>query len=137
MSEYPNNIFSQREIENVPGQTYDSTKKTRIYAEDLTALGAEVNAIETTLGTNPEGSSETVKERLENIEANLGRLHIEEGTGTVGGGNTVFTFNNEPFIILVKGQAFLSGYGFTLSGTGPYTATLSIAPFAKPIGLYY
>jgi hypothetical protein len=49
MSDYPSAIYTQREIENVPKVVYDETKKTKIFAEDLTKLGDEITAIETDL----------------------------------------------------------------------------------------
>ena len=47
MSSFPTTIFEQREINNIPGMTYDPAKKTTVYAEDLTKLGDEITAIET------------------------------------------------------------------------------------------
>lgn len=67
MADYPTTIFEQREIENVPGVVYDASKKTRVYAEDLVALGDEVTAIETTLGENVQGSYDTLAERLDDF----------------------------------------------------------------------
>ena len=46
MSSFPTTIFEQREINNIPGMTYDPAKKTTVYAEDLTKLGDEITAIE-------------------------------------------------------------------------------------------
>lgn len=60
MSIFPGSIFSQRTIENVSGQTYDASKTTRLYAEDVTKLGDEVTSIETVLGANPQGAYATV-----------------------------------------------------------------------------
>lgn len=57
MADYPTTIFSQRTLENVPGVTFDDSKKTRIYAEDVIALGDEITAIENALGENLENVS--------------------------------------------------------------------------------
>lgn len=46
MADFPGSIFSQRELLNIPGMTYDVDKKTTVYAEDLTKLGDETTAIE-------------------------------------------------------------------------------------------
>ena len=67
MADYPSSVWSQRTIENRPNAVYDPSKTTRIYAEDLTLLAAEVIAIETILGLNPQGSYDTVVERLDDI----------------------------------------------------------------------
>lgn len=56
--------------------------------------------------------------------------------GTVNGANTSFTVNNLPVWIEVSGQTMVSSttdvtnYGYTLSGTGPYTITFLSAPAA-------
>lgn len=49
MADFPATIFEQREMNNIPGMTYDPEKKTTIYMEDLKNLGDEVTAIETYL----------------------------------------------------------------------------------------
>lgn len=49
MADFPATIFEQREMNNIPGMTYDPDKKTTIYMEDLKNLGDEVTAIETYL----------------------------------------------------------------------------------------
>lgn len=72
MADFPNNIFNGRQLDNVTGVSYDVTKLTRFYAEDHNALIDEIEAIETTLGENPEGAYTTVKEWLEALEAGGG-----------------------------------------------------------------
>lgn len=47
MADFPDTIFTQRELENLPGIEYDADKKKVIFAEDLQALGDEITAIET------------------------------------------------------------------------------------------
>lgn len=64
MADFPTSIFSQRTLTNAPGQTFDPTKTTRLYAEDIQQLGDEVTAIETILGENPQGDYSTVSERI-------------------------------------------------------------------------
>lgn len=79
MADYPNAIYEQRELENLPGLEYDANNKKTLYAEDMRGLGDEVTAIETTLGINPEGEYATVAERLDNSGG--------------GGGNWELIFN--------------------------------------------
>jgi len=52
MAQYPDNIFTPRETENLPGLVYDVNDKRNMYSEDFQNLGAEINAIEEALGTN-------------------------------------------------------------------------------------
>jgi len=52
MAQYPDNIFTPRETENLPGIVYNPTNKRQMYSEDFQNLGAEINAIEETLGEN-------------------------------------------------------------------------------------
>jgi len=65
MVDYPGSIFSQRTIENKPGVTYDETKTTIGFAEDVTNLGDEITALENELGTDPSRSYSDVKARLD------------------------------------------------------------------------
>lgn len=61
MSQFPDAIYTPRETENLPGITYNPANKKSLYSEDFQNLGAEINAIETALGTNLENVvSETV-----------------------------------------------------------------------------
>ena len=64
MASYPNDIYSHREMENLPGTTYDPSAKKTLFAEDIGSLSSELAAIETTLGINPQGTYETVAERI-------------------------------------------------------------------------
>ena len=72
---YPDDIYVQRDLENLPGLEFDPSNKKTLFAEDILALGAEVNAIETVLGTDfepgrgselPMGSIYTTTIDLEN-----------------------------------------------------------------------
>jgi hypothetical protein len=76
MADYPNDIYDPRTIENVPGQSYDPTKTTRFYADDLNNTNAEIVAIEETLGENPQGIYATVKEWLQWLTDNMGGAAI-------------------------------------------------------------
>lgn len=66
-SVYPGDIDSFRTIQNVPGEVYDPSKVTRLYAEDVQALDDAIIAVEETLGENPQGSYDTVADRLDDL----------------------------------------------------------------------
>lgn len=68
MPSYPNTIKEFREIKNKSGVVYDQTKSTVMYAEDIQSIDEEIVAIEETLGTNPEGDHESVKDRLDSFD---------------------------------------------------------------------
>lgn len=67
MADYPTAIYSPRTKENKAGITYDAAKTTIGFAEDIVKLDDEVVAIETELGSNPKGSFDDVKTRLDNL----------------------------------------------------------------------
>lgn len=46
MAVFPDEVFSIREIENLPGIIYDETNKKTLFAEDIQNISAEVSAIE-------------------------------------------------------------------------------------------
>lgn len=121
---YPDDIFAQRDIENVTGVDYDATKKTRIYAEDLVALAQEISAIETILGENVNGSYDTVFAWLTALAAGGGgvSLTVLDATGTIDDSNTAFLFTEKPTLIYVNGIALRESYGWSWS---VLTATLS------------
>jgi hypothetical protein len=56
MAQYPDNPYLPREIENIPGVTYDANQKKKFYAEDLNAINDEIVELEdrlTPLTDNP------------------------------------------------------------------------------------
>ena len=61
MADFPGAIFTPRTTSNLPGVVYDPTKTKEVFAEDYSKPAAEVVAIETTLGVNPQGAYATVK----------------------------------------------------------------------------
>lgn len=50
---YPNSIYKQRELENLPGVEFDAENKKTLYAEDILGHGAEITAIEEALESMP------------------------------------------------------------------------------------
>jgi len=80
MATFPGSVYSPRTKENKSGVVYTPAKKTIGYAEDVSLLDAEVVAVETALGTDPEGSDADVKTRIErNEERDL--IFIIDGGG--------------------------------------------------------
>lgn len=69
MADYPSAIYSPRKKANRSGVTYDATKSTVLFAEDVTKDDAEIVALETELGTLPKGSHDSVKDRFDDDEA--------------------------------------------------------------------
>ena len=61
MATFPTAVFAPRTTENLPGVSYDPTQTKEVYAEDYSLPAAEIAAIETILGTNPQGVYATVK----------------------------------------------------------------------------
>lgn len=46
MADFPDTVFNLRDIENLPGITYDADNKKALFAEDLQNIAAEISAIE-------------------------------------------------------------------------------------------
>ncbi len=57
---FPSSVYSGRPVVNVPGVSYDPSILTRIFAEDVSGLNAEVNAVETFLLGLPDFSGYTL-----------------------------------------------------------------------------
>jgi hypothetical protein len=78
-ADFPAAIFTPRTTANLPGVVYDPSATTEVFAEDYNKPAAEIAAIEETLGVNPQGSSETVSERI----STLNNLYVQAwGTPT-------------------------------------------------------
>jgi len=69
MADYPDSVYSPRTKENRSGVSYEPTKKSVLFAEDISKLDDEVVAIETELGANPKGDSADVAARLDALAA--------------------------------------------------------------------
>lgn len=80
MATYPNNLYEPRNFENLPGLNRLTADKKNLYAEDLNETNAEIVAIETILGKNPNGAYASVKAWLEALASG--------GGGGVWGGIT-------------------------------------------------
>jgi hypothetical protein len=61
---YPNDIYEERETENLPGLVYDPTKKQNLYSEDFQRHAQEIIAIENALGINLSNISVSVVSRI-------------------------------------------------------------------------
>ena len=71
---YPDDIYKQRDLENLPGLVYDPQNKKTLFAEDILTLGSEIRAIEQTLGTHfePGGGGELPVGTIHTTAKNLG-----------------------------------------------------------------
>lgn len=62
---YPDDFTEFREIENLPGITYDPENKRYLFAEDLQKIQAAIARIEQVLGLNPAGGLSSVGQSLD------------------------------------------------------------------------
>ena len=83
MATYPNNLYEPRNFENLPGLNRLTADKKNLYAEDLNETNAEVVAIETILGKNPNGAYASVKAWLEALASGGGGGTWGTITGTL------------------------------------------------------
>jgi hypothetical protein len=88
MADFPSTIFEPRTLENVPDHEFDAAKTKRIYAEDFNLPNAEIVAIETTLGENPQGDYASVREWLDYLAAHGG----SGGSPNLDGGTPVTNY---------------------------------------------
>ena len=68
MADVPTGVYAPRTKENKAGVVYAPLKTKVSFVEDRTKLDNEVVAIETILGTNPEGAFATLKARIVSLE---------------------------------------------------------------------
>lgn len=115
MADFPDNIFEGRAVENLPGQTYDAGKTTRLYAEDINNLSGEITAIEETLGTNPEGAFATVKAWLSDLGTKLSNLLtvIKVDSGKMGVGVSDLSTSSAPLQVSGSGNTPLDVWSTT------------------------
>jgi microcystin-dependent protein len=71
MASFPASVFVPRLVENRAGVFYDPLKTRVLYAEDQNSATAEIEAIENTLGVNPQGEALTVGARIGIAESEL------------------------------------------------------------------
>lgn len=81
MADFPGSIFTPRTVENLPGLTLDPAETANLFAEDVNLPNDEIVAIEETLGTDPQGSFDTVGEFLASLQDFDDNL-LETGTFT-------------------------------------------------------
>ncbi len=74
MADFPSSIFEPRELDNLEGIDYVPEDTKTIFAEDVNKPNAEIVAIEETLGTNPQGAYDTVKDWLTAVATSLASL---------------------------------------------------------------
>ena len=125
---YPSANFAQRALENVAGVTFDAAKKTRYFAEDLQNLAAEIVAIQTVLGLNPNGAYTTVKDWLSSLGGGGLTLTKILSTDAVDGSRVAFSFVNLPVFCNKDGQMLDEGNGYAVAGAGPWILTFDNAP---------
>lgn len=90
MTTYPGAIDEFRTVENLPGVTYDEDDTKTVFAEDTNNLADAVVAIETTLGTNPEGDFSTVADRLATLGGGGGAWEFVAEDVASGSDNEIY-----------------------------------------------
>lgn len=121
-SDYPGAVDSFRTLTNVPGVTYAEEESTVVFAEDSIQRSDAIVAIETTLGINPQGDSDTVADRIQ---------AIEDGGGGGGGDGLPYTddgTNGREIFIDYLGGLATSHVLFDVNATFGGTVTLHAAP---------
>ena len=80
---FPGSIADLRTVDNRNGVVYDADKKSVLFAEDINAIIAEVEALETEFGINPAGTFDDVADRLDDIDARVaGRVSTVASSAT-------------------------------------------------------
>jgi len=74
MADFPAATFVPRTTQNLPGISYDASKKTIGFAEDYSLPAAEIVAIENTLGINPQGAYANVRAWLDYLSSAVATL---------------------------------------------------------------
>jgi hypothetical protein len=74
MADFPTATFVPRTTQNLPGISYNPTKKTIGFAEDYSLPAAEIVAIENALGHNPQGAYASVRAWLDYLSTHSGAL---------------------------------------------------------------
>lgn len=132
MADYPGSIFVPRVVENLPTIVYDAGETTTLFAEDTNSTNDEIVAIEETLGVNPQGSYDTVAERLDDLPSGGGSWVKATPTGSINGSNTVFTLPDTPsansLLLFLARQPQIEGVDYTLVDD---TITYAVAPDAS------
>lgn len=64
---YPDTIYEQRELENLPGLVYEPDNKKTLFAEDIMTIGTDLHNIEELLGSDISGDKSNLTQRLEQI----------------------------------------------------------------------
>lgn len=94
MADFPDNVYELRDIENLPGLTYDPDKKNAVFAEDIQGIADEVTAIETALGTDLSEVQDMIDASINArraLDYPVGKIYISESStnpGTVLGFGT-------------------------------------------------
>jgi hypothetical protein len=78
-ADFPTSIYTPRATENLPGISYDASKKQILFSEDFQNLGNEINAIETILGLSPQGASASVGARISALDVILNKANLDSG----------------------------------------------------------
>jgi len=119
MANFPTSVYAPRTKANRAGVVYDPTKITRLFAEDVSKLDAEVVSIETILGLNPQWASASLAERIKGIRS---LSDSNEAVITIKGANVGIGTTSPTQKLDVKG--LIEGTtGLTLTGNAAQVRT--------------
>ncbi len=121
MADFPSAIFTPRTVANLPGISYEPTEMTTEFAEDYSLPAAEIAAIETTLGVNPQGAYATVRAWLDALAAAVPASPLVPETSLAPAANISLDAYNSA--VAVGSFEIVSGYLLTLA-TGSVLAIL-------------
>jgi len=121
MASYPDAVVTPRAIENRAGVVYDANDTKTLFAEDIENINAEIVAIETDLGLNPEGVFNTVAERLDDLSYDsktetltnktidqpiLKKIKVRLSSGNAYSDNPQINYDDEDIIEFARLQNF-------------------------------
>lgn len=120
MSDYPSDYDTFREKENRNQITYDPDKKKVFFVEDIQAVESSIIAVEQTLGINPQGSEESVADRINALESYVESLTniILDKVFPVGSIYTNHGFDTDPHDLIGIGTWEQFAVGRTIIGVG-------------------
>ena len=138
MSDYPTSIDTPKVFENLPGIVNDPADKKTIFAEDLNALGDDIVAVQTVLGTSPQGAYASVKARLTAITSKLYWVFASPYLYYMGGNVGIGTMTPAVFFSLIRSTN--GRENITLqnpnTGTSAYTS-FSLSSSGSTMALYH
>lgn len=139
---YPDDIDTYREIENLPGLTYNEDDKRTFFVEDLQAVRNSIIAIETALGINPTFDYPNLSTALEEL---TGEVDYIKSNATPIGVVLPFAGSSAPVDYLLCNGAAVSRTTYadlfaligTTYGAGNGTTTFNVPDMRSRVPVGY